>query len=79
MKILKIISFGLTFYKLNKQLVGEGRVIMDEGMDVLKSIGDALKDNSITTAEKKIIVKEIKEFSKASINAIDSIVIPNSK
>jgi len=79
MKILKIISFGLTFYKLNKQLVGEGRVIMDEGMDVLKSIGDALKDNSITTAEKKIIVKEIKEFSKASINAIDSIVTPNSK
>ena len=79
MKILKIISFGLTFYKLNKQLVGEGRVIMDEGMDVLKSIGDALKDNSITKAEKKVIVKEIREFSKASINAIDAIVIPNSK
>ena len=79
MNPMKIISIALAFYNLNKGLAGEGKVIVDEGMDVLKSIGDALKDNKITEAEKKVIVKEIREFSKASINAIDSIVIPDSK
>ena len=79
MNTMKIISFALTFYKLNKGLAGEGKVIIDEGMDIIKSMGEALKDNKITNAEKKVIVKEIREFSKASINAIDSIVIPDSK
>jgi len=76
MNPMKIISIGLTFYNLNKGLAGEGKVIVDEGMDVLQSISDALKDNKITNAEKKAIVKEIREFSKASIKAIDSIKIP---
>ncbi len=79
MNTMKIISFALTFYKLNKGLAGEGKVIIDEGMDIIKSIGDALKDNKITEAEKKIIVKEIKDFSKASIKAIENITIPDSK
>ncbi len=77
MNPMKIISLGLTFYNLNKGLAGEGKVIMDEGMDILQSISDALKDNKITNAEKKAIVKEIREFSKASIKAIDSIKLPN--
>ena len=68
MNPMKIISLGLTFYNLNKGLAGEGKVIMDEGMDILQSISDALKDNKITNAEKKAIVKEIREFSKASGN-----------
>ena len=79
MNTMKIISFALTFYKLNKGLAGEGKVIIDEGMDIIKSIGDAVKDNKITEAEKKIIVKEIKDFSKASIKAIENITIPDSK
>ena len=74
---MKIISLGLTFYNLNKGLAGEGKKIMDEGIDVIQSISEALKDNKVTNAEKKVIVKEIREFSKASIKAIDSIVIPD--
>ena len=79
MNPMKIISLGLTFYNLNKGLAGEGKKIMDEGIDVIQSISEALKDNKVTNAEKKVIVKEIREFSKASIKAIDSIVIPDSK
>jgi hypothetical protein len=79
MNPMKIISIGLTFYKLNKGLAGEGKKIMDEGIDVIQSISEALKDNKVTNAEKKVIVKEIREFSKASIKAIDSIVIPESE
>ena len=77
MNPMKIISLGLTFYNLNKGLAGEGKIIMDEGMDVLQSISDALKDNKITNAEKKVILKEIREFSKASIKAINSIELPD--
>ena len=78
MNPMKIISLGLTFYNLNKGLAGEGKVVVGEGMDVLRTIGDALKDKKITKAEKKAIVKEIREFSKVSIKAIEKITLLES-
>lgn len=76
MNPMKIISLGLTFYSLNKGLAGDGKLIVDEGMDVLKAISAALKDRKVTNEEKKAIVKEIREFSKAATGAIDRLVIP---
>jgi len=76
MNPMKIISLGLMFYNLNKGLANDGKVILDEGMDVLKAISAALKDKKVTNAEKRIIVKEIREFSKAATGAIDRLVIP---
>jgi len=77
MNPMKIFSLGMTFYNLNKGLADDGKVVVDEGMDVLKAISTALKDNRVTNEEKKIIVKEIREFSKAAIGAIDKLVIPD--
>jgi len=76
MNPMKIISLGMTFYNLNKGLADDGKVILDEGMDVLKAISNALKDKKVTTAEKKVIVKELREFTKAATGAIDKLVIP---
>ena len=76
MNPMKIISLGLTFYSLNKGLAGDGKLIVDEGMDVLKASSAALKDRKVTNEEKKAIVKEIREFSKAATGAIDRLVIP---
>ena len=76
MNIFKIISLGMAFYNLNKGLATDGKDIMDEGIDVLQTISAALKDNVVTNAEKKAIVKEIREFSKVATDAIDKIVIP---
>jgi len=76
MNPMKIISLGLMFYNLNKGLANDGKVILDEGMDVLKAISVALKDKKVTNAEKKVIVKEIREFTKAATAAIDKLVIP---
>ena len=45
-------------------------------MDVITAIGKAMKDKKITNAEKKAVVKEIKEFSKAATDLLDSIAIP---
>ena len=76
MNIFKILSLGMTFYNLNKGMANDGKKIMDEGMDVLQIISAALKDNKVTNAEKKAIVKEIREFSKAATDAVDNLVIP---
>ena len=76
MNIFKILSLGMTFYNLNKGMANDGKKIMDEGMVVLQIISAALKDNKVTNAEKKAIVKEIREFSKAATDAVDNLVIP---
>ena len=73
---MKIISLGLTFYNLNKGLADDGKVIVDEGMDIIQSISASLKDGKITNEEKNQIVKEIKDFSKVSIVAIEKLSIP---
>lgn len=78
MNPMKIISLGMTFYNLNKGLADDGKKIVDEGMDIIQAISVALKDGKVTNSEKQAITKEIKEFSKVSIKAIESITIPES-
>ena len=78
MNPMKIISLGMTFYNLNKGLADDGKKIVDEGMDIIQALSIALKDGKVTNSEKQSITKEIKEFSKVSIKAIESITIPES-
>ena len=78
MNPMKIISLGLTFYNLNKGLADDGKNIVDEGMDIIQEISIALKDGKVTNSEKAKIVKEIKEFSKVSIKAIEKITLLES-
>ena len=47
-------------------------------MDIIQAISIALKDGKVTNSEKQAITKEIKEFSKVSIKAIENITIPES-
>ena len=76
MNHLALISLAITFMQLNMGQTAEGKKIIKEAMDVVKSLGNALKDNKITMAEKKALVKELREFSKATIDAVDKLVIP---
>ena len=78
MNPMKIISLGLTFYNLNKGLADDGKKIVDEGMEIIQEISIALKDGKVTNSEKAKIVKEIKEFSKVSIKAIEKITLLES-
>jgi len=78
MNPMKIISLGLTFYNLNKGLADDGKKTVDEGMDIIQEISIALKDGKVTNSEKAKIVKEIKEFSKVSIKAIEKITLLES-
>ena len=68
----------MTFYNLNKGLADDGKKIVDEGMDIIQEISIALKDGKGTNSEKAKIVKEIKEFSKVSIKAIEKITLLES-
>jgi hypothetical protein len=73
---MNIISLIITFVQLNSGQTSQGKKVLKEGMDVIKALGAALKDKKITMAEKKVIVKELKEFSASAIKLIDNIVIP---
>jgi len=71
-----ILSLAITFMQLNSGQTAAGKQIIKEAMDVVESLGSALKDKKITMAEKKALVKELREFSKATISALDDITIP---
>ena len=76
MNIMKILSLGMTFYSLNQGQSDHGKQIIKEAMDVVQSLGNALKDKKITMVEKKALVKELREFSKTTIKALDDLIIP---
>ena len=76
MNPLAMINLAITFMQLNSGQSAEGKKIVKEGMDVIQTLGKALKDKKITMAEKKALVKELREFSKTTIDAVDKLVIP---
>ena len=76
MNIMKILSLGMTFYSLNQGQSDHGKQIIKEAMDVVQSLGNALKVKKITMVEKKALVKELREFSKTTIKALDDLIIP---
>ena len=76
MNPLAMINLAITFMSLNKGQSAEGKKIIKEGMDVIQTLGNALKDKKVTMAEKKALVKELREFSKTTIDAVDKLVIP---
>tara|TARA_R100000789_G_C2924230_1_gene127281 strand:- start:103 stop:336 length:234 start_codon:yes stop_codon:yes gene_type:complete len=71
-----LLNLAITFMQLNMGQTPEGKKIIKEAMDVVQSLGNAMKDNKITMTEKKALVKELREFSKTTINMLDSLVIP---
>ena len=73
---MNLINIVLLWIKMNSGLQGDTKAIMKEGMDVINSLSIAFKDGKITNAEKKALVKELREFTKVSIKLIDDITIP---
>ena len=76
MNPMAMLSLAITFMQLNAGQTAEGKKILKEGMDVIQTLGKALKDKKVTMAEKKALVKELREFSKATIDAVDKLIIP---
>ena len=76
MNPLALMNLAITFMSLNAGQSAEGKKIIKEAMDVIQTLGKALKDKKITMAEKKALVKELREFSKTTIDAVDRLVIP---
>ena len=74
--MIRILTLGIQFFMLNSRQTKDGKKVLAEGMDVITAIGKAMKDKKITNDEKKAVVKEQKEFSKAATDLLDSIVIP---
>ena len=70
-----IIGLALLYFKLNAGQSAQAKVVLKEGMDVINSVSMAMKDKQITNAEKKAVVKELREFSKAAITMLDDITL----
>ena len=70
-----IIGLALLYFKLNAGQSTQAKVVLKEGMDVINSVSMAMKDKQITNAEKKAVVKELREFSKAAITMLDDITL----
>ena len=76
MNPMNLMMLAITFMQLNAGQSAEAKKIIKEALDVVQSLGKAMKDKKITMAEKKALVKELKEFSATTIKALDSIIIP---
>ena len=76
MNPLALLNLAITFMQLNRGQTTAGKLIIKEAMDVVESLGKALKDKQITMTEKKALIKELREFSKTTIKALDDLIIP---
>lgn len=75
MNATSLIGLALLYFKLNSGQSAQAGAILKEGMDVINALATAMKDKQITNAEKKVIVKELREFSKVSIKMLDEITL----
>ena len=71
-----LLNIAVMYMQLNMGQTAEGKKIIKEALDVIKTLGQAMKDQKITMAEKKAVVKELKEFSKTAIDFLDGMKIP---
>jgi len=76
MNIMAIMNMAMLYFKLNSGQSAQAQVVFQEGIDVITTVAEAMKDNKITMAEKKALTKELREFSKAAIKLLDDIQIP---
>ena len=76
MNPVKLLTLAITFMQLNSGQSAAGKQIIKEAMDVVQSLGKAMKDKKITMTEKKELVKELREFSRTTIKALDDIIVP---
>ena len=71
-----LMQLAITMMQLNMGQTAQGKAMIKEALDVVQVLGNAIKDKKITMAEKKALVKELREFTKTTIAAIDKLVIP---
>ena len=76
MNIMAIMNMAMLYFKLNSGQSAQAQVVFQEGIDVITTVAEAMKDNKITMAEKKALTKELREFSKAAIKLLDDIQVP---
>jgi uncharacterized protein (DUF2461 family) len=78
MNPMTLMNLAITFLQLNMGQSAAGKKVIKEALDVVQSLGSAMKDNKITMVEKKALIKELREFTKTTIDLIDAIQIPDS-
>ena len=76
MNPIAIMNMAMLYFKLNSGQSPQAQIVFQEGLDVITTVAEAMKDNKFTNAEKKALTKELREFSKAAIKLLDDIKMP---
>ena len=76
MNPIAIMNMAMLYFKLNSGQSPQAQIVFQEGLDVITTVAEAMKDNKITNAEKKALTKELREFSKAAIKLLDDFKMP---
>ena len=71
-----LMQLAITMMQLNMGQTAEGKAMIKEALAVIQVLGNAIKDKKITMVEKKALVKELREFSKTTIKALDDLILP---
>ena len=71
-----LMQLAITMMQLNMGRTAEGKAMVKEALDVVQVLGNAIKDKKITMAEKKAIIKELRQFTKTAIATLDKLIIP---
>jgi hypothetical protein len=73
---MKLLALAWTFWQLNRGQTVQVKLILKEATDLIQAVGRAMKDGRISAAEKQVLVKELRDFTKATVAALDVLVIP---
>ena len=72
-----LMQLAITMMQLNMGQTAQGKAMIKEALDVVQVLGNAKKDKKITMAEKKAIIKELRQFTKMAIETLDELIIPD--
>jgi hypothetical protein len=73
---MKLLALAWTLWQMNRGQTFGAKQIIDEAMQFIHALGAAMKDGRISAAEKTVLIRELREFSRAATEALDDLRIP---
>jgi hypothetical protein len=73
---MKLLSLAWTLWQMNRGLTFGAKQIINEAMQFIHALGAAMKDGRISAAEKTVLIKELRDFSRAATKVLDDLRIP---
>jgi hypothetical protein len=73
---MKLLALAWTFWQLNRGQTFGAKQIINEAMQFIRALGAAMRDGRISPAEKTVLIRELRDFSRAATEALDNLRFP---